>query len=164
MVKYMKYVLFTLILLGMAAAPAWSLDVGDPSPGFALETLEGKPVALADFKDKSPVMMVFWATWCPICKEELPQIKKIAADFGPQGLAVLGINVGVNDSPRKAKVYHERYELNYPVAFDHGSEVSRAFGVAGTPTVVILDKRGIVRYRAAAVPQDLGEHFASLKE
>ncbi len=164
MLEYIKKVFFVLVLLWGAAAPAWSLDVGEPSPGFALETLEGQPVSLADFKDKSPVMIVFWATWCPICKKELPQIKKIAADFGPQGLAVLGINVGVNDSPRKAQAYHERYDLNYPVAFDHGSKVSRAFGVAGTPTVVILDKRGIVRYRAAAVPEDLGDHFTSLQE
>lgn len=153
-----------LLFLTFAAGPAWSVEVGQAAPDFRLMTLDGAPVSLADFKGKKPLMILFWATWCPLCKEEVPKVNRIAADFGPRGLAVLAINVGVNDSAGKAGAYRKKYRLDYPVAFDQGSAVTRAFGVAGTPTILITDKKGIVRYRSAAVPDDLKENFLRLME
>ncbi len=152
------------LLLLCTAASGFALEVGEAAPAFSLTSSEGASLNLDDFKDKGPLMMVFWATWCPVCKEEIPQIKKIADEFGPRGLAVVGVNVGVNDSPRKMAAYKKKYNLDYPVAFDKGSRVTKTFGVVGTPTIMILDKRGVVRYRSAAVPDDLGEHFARLAE
>lgn len=163
MVRFQRIVGILMLLL-VAATPAWSLGVGEAAPDFKLTTLDGKPVALADFKGKKPLMLIFWASWCPACKKEIPQVNRLAADFGPKGLAVLGVNVGVNDSAAKAMAYRDKYGLDYPVAFDEGSKVTRAFGVAGTPTVVIADKSGIVRYRGSAVPDDLMQHFARLME
>lgn len=164
MLKYLKTFWVTFSLIAGSALYSWGAGVGDAAPEFSLKTLDEKPLSLADFKGKQPVMLVFWATWCPICREELPQVKKIAEQFGPKGLSVVGVNVGVNDSPRRAKAYRDKYGIDYPLAFDEGSEVTRAFGVAGTPTVLILDKQGIIRYRDAAVPKDLEDHFAMLME
>jgi peroxiredoxin len=163
MVRFQRMVGIILLLL-VAATPAWSLGVGEAAPDFKLTTLDGKPVTLADYKGKKPLMLVFWATWCPVCKKEIPQINRMAADFGPKGLAVLAVNVGVNDSAAKAAAYRDKYGLDYPVAFDEGSTVTRAFGVAGTPTILIADKNGIVRYRGSAVPEDLTDHFTKLLE
>lgn len=163
MVRFQRIVGILMLLL-VAATPAWSVGVGEAAPDFRLKTLDGKPVGLADFKGKKPMMLVFWATWCPACKKEIPQVNRLAADFGPKGLAVLGVNVGVNDSAAKALAYRDKYGLDYPVAFDEGSIVTHAFGVAGTPTVLIADKNGIVRYRGAEVPEDLASHFARLME
>lgn len=161
--KCYRSVVFFLFLL-VAAAPAWSLGIGENAPDFTLVTLDGKAVTLADYKGNKPLMLIFWASWCPACKKEIPQINRLAADFVPRGLAVLAVNVGVNDSAAKAAAYRDKYGLDYPVAFDEGSEVSRAFGVVGTPTVIITDKSGIVRYRGSSVPEDLGKHFARLME
>ena len=158
-----SFAIATLLLFCTATA-GFSLGVGEAAPAFSLTSSEGASLNLEDFKNKGPLMLVFWATWCPVCKEELPQIKKIVDEFGPRGLAVIGINVGVNDSPRKMVAYKKKYGLEYPVAFDQDSRVTKAFGVAGTPTILILDKKGIVRYRNAAVPDDLGQHFAKLTE
>lgn len=154
----------SVVLSGALAGPVLAVEIGSSAPDFSLTTLAGEPVGLADFKGKKPVMLVFWATWCPICREEAPKIKQLAAEFGPKGLAVLGVNVGINDSPRKAKVYHQRLQLNYPVVFDQGSRVTQSYGVVGTPTIIILDRQGVVRYKSASVPQDLQDHFAMLME
>ncbi len=164
MLKLNNTVLVVFLLVVGSAVPAWSVSVGEPAPDFTLATLEDKAIGLADFKGKKPLMLVFWATWCPICKEEVPEVNKIAEEFGPKGLSVIGINVGINDSPRRAERYRDKYKVNFPLAFDHESMVSRSFGVAGTPTILILDKQGIVRYRDAAVPEDLKDHFAKLME
>lgn len=164
MVKNLKILFFSVFLAGFLAGSALAVEIGSSAPDFNLTNLNGQPVGLTDFKGEKPVMLVFWATWCPLCREEAPRIKELAAEFGPQGLAVIGVNVGINDSPRKAKVYQERLKLNYPVVFDQGSQVTRAYGVAGTPTIIILDRQGVVRYKAASVPQDLGKHFAMLME
>lgn len=164
MLKYQRIAVVLLFLLAITAGPAWSVGVGDAAPDFRLETLDGKQVSLADYKGKKPLMILFWSTWCPACKEEVPQVNRIAADFSHKGLEVLAVNVGVNDSAAKTKVYRDKYQLNYPVAFDHGSKVSRAFGVFGTPTVLITDRKGIVRYLGSEVPENLAENFARLKE
>jgi peroxiredoxin len=74
----------------------------------------------------------------------------------------LAINVGINDSEARAKRYAKKYKISYPVAFDEESRVTKLFNVQGTPTIIITDRRGIVRYRSGAYPDDLAEHFESL--
>lgn len=160
----LQHIVGIFFLLLVSATSAWSVGVGEAAPDFTLMTLDGRPVAGTDFTGEKPLMLVFWATWCPVCKEEIPRINRMAADFGPKGLAVLAVNVGVNDSAAKAMAYRDKYGLDYPVAFDGGSKVTRAFGVVGTPTIMIMDKSGIVRFRDTAVPGDLAQHFAQLLE
>ena len=135
---------------------------GMSAPDFRLETLDGDPVGLADFKGKQPLLLVFWASWCPSCREEVPRINRIAAEYGPKGLAVLAVNVGVNDSPATAAGFRERHRMAYPVAFDQGSKISRAFGVMGVPTILLLDRQGIVRYHGATVPTDMAARWQAV--
>ena len=136
--------------------------VGKPAPDYTLKTLDGETVRGKDMVGKKPVMMVFWATWCPVCEEGIPGIKRIHERLAPRGLEVVAVNVGVNDSEGKARKYVGKYGIDYPVAFDRGSEVTRKFGIRGTPTVVIVDAGGIVRYRSAGLPEDLEERFDDL--
>lgn len=150
---FRRMILVVCCLLALAG-PAWSAGIGDPAPDFSLPTLEGKPVGLADFKGRQPLLLVFWATWCPTCREEVPNINRIAAEYGPKGLAVLAVNVGSNDSPASTAKFRDRHRMTYPVAFDQGSRVSRAFGVTGVPTVLLVDRRGMIRYRGYAAPAD----------
>jgi peroxiredoxin len=146
----------------LAPAPAAAVGVGEKAPDFSLATLDGGAVRLDELRGDNPVMIVFWATWCPICRQEVPKVNQTLAQFGARGLKVLGVNVGINDSARKAVAYQAKYGVEYPLAFDEGSRVSQTYGVNGTPTVIIVDRRGVVRYRAAEVPDDLGEHFDQL--
>lgn len=127
-------------------------------------TIDGQRAALEDYTGKRPLLLVFWATWCPACKEEIPKLKETYATFTPRGLGFLAINVGINDSLNKAAEYRKRHGLPYPVAFDEGSRITRAYRVVGTPTILIVDRQGIIRYRGSLVPPDLEQHFPRLVE
>lgn len=153
-----------LLLLGVLTFPLslQAAQVGEAMPSFTLTTLDGKLMDSKDIIGKKSVLFVFWATWCPNCKAEIPQINEMVAEFEPQGMLFLGVNVGVNDSEKKVRRYAEKYQIHYPLYFDQKSQLTREFGVTGTPTVIIVDKNGIVRYRDITPPADLLPHFAEL--
>lgn len=160
--KFKGFMVIAVLLILAWPGSGFAASVGDTSPEFVLKSLDGTEYRSDAIIGKKPLMLVFWATWCPNCKEEIPALKKIHADFGKQGLELIAVNVGMNDSAAKMKRYIEKYKITYPVAFDKGSEITKRFKVQGTPTVIILDKSGIVRYRSAAVPDDLEKHYENL--
>jgi len=156
--------ILVLSLLLLQAGYVRAAAVEDRAPGFNLETLDGTQVAYDDIRGNKPLFIVFWATWCPVCKEEVPALKSLYDQFKERGLEFLAVNVGINDSAKKAGRYVEKYGITYPVAFDNGSAVTKKYGVMGTPTIVIVDKGGTIRYFSAAVPTDLDDHFDSLMQ
>ncbi|MCP4353460.1 MAG: TlpA family protein disulfide reductase [Desulfobacterales bacterium] len=154
--------IITLAILFIWSGTDFAANVGEKSPDFVLKTIDGTEFRSEEIKDRKPLFLVFWATWCPVCKKEIPKVKDIHAAFQPKGLDVLAINVGVNDSLAKTKRYANKYKMSYPVSFDEGSKVTKSFKVQGTPTVIIVDRRGIVRYRSAEIPDDLEKHYEDL--
>jgi peroxiredoxin len=155
-----------LLVLGMFFLPValQAAQVGEVMPSFSLTTLDGKVIESSDLIGNNPTFLVFWATWCPNCEAEIPHINEMAEEFGPKGMVFLGVNVGVNDSLKKVNRYAEKYNIRYPLYFDEGSTLTRKFKVAGTPTVIIVDKSGIIRYRGVAPPPDLLTHFDALNQ
>jgi peroxiredoxin len=148
----------------LLAATAGAVGVGEPIPEFELKTLEGKTVSSAEVKDKSPMVLMFWATWCPYCVKEIPRFKKLFSEYGAKGMVFLAVNPGINDSVAKVERFVKENKIEYPVAMDNGAAVTKKLQVRGAPTIIVIDKRGIVRYRGATVPADLGEHFAALEK
>jgi len=151
-----------LIVVPALPASAYALDVGDPAPPFEGQTTAGEKIVSDAMKGKNALFLIFWATWCPVCKTEIPRLKEIHATYAPKGMPLIAINTGVNDSPKKVQKYLESHEISYPVIFDEGNRITKLYGVQGTPTVIIVDKGGIVRYRSAAIPDDLNDHFPGL--
>lgn len=158
-----KTAFFLTLLLLFAAPAAFALDVEDRAPDFTLKTLEGEKVSLSGVLDKKAAMLVFWATWCPNCEKEIPNIKEITEKFAG-AIEVLAINVDVNDSPAKAAAYKEKHSLSYTVLYDKGTKVSGRYGVIGTPTIFVVDVNGIVRYKGAVLPpaSEIGERLDAL--
>lgn len=160
-----RNIVITIVcLIVMMPGISFAAAVGEESPTFEVQTIEGVDIRSDELKDNNSVLLIFWATWCPVCKEEIPKVNTIYETFHPQGLEVIAIDVGINDSLKRVKRYVKKYGLSYPVVFDEGSSVTKQFGVQGTPTIFIIDKRGIVRYRSAAIPDDLAEHFDALMQ
>jgi len=138
----------TLVSTSQVAAVG---KVGDRAPDFSATTLDGRVVALDDYLGKKPVHLVFWATWCPNCLKEIPGIEALHTKFGDR-LAILAINVGINDSADAAREYQKKHDMTYPVEFDDGSTISSAYGIIGTPTQILIDADGIIRYRGVKTP------------
>jgi len=151
---------FFLVMAGPASA--LSVKVGEESPSIEVKTIDNRTIRSDEIKGKKPLFLIFWATWCSACKEEIPKLNEIYSAFEPKGLELLAINVGINDSLARVKRYIKKYKITYPVAFEGGKQATKLFGVQGTPTIIIVDRQGIVRYRSASVPDDLDEHFQEL--
>ncbi len=145
-------VLLIVIAVFLGTFPVFAANkVGDKAPGFSATTLDDKTVALSDYLGKKPVHLVFWATWCPNCLKEIPEINALQARFGDR-LAILAINVGINDSVDAAHEYQKKHNMQYPVVFDDGNTISSSYTIVGTPTQILVGADGVIRYRGVKTP------------
>lgn len=116
--------------------------VGAPAPAWTrVSPLAGAPSSIAQLKGKV-VVVDFWASWCGPCRLIAPKLGALKDRFGVQGLAVVGLTT---DDAERAAVFAERHRMRYPVVIDEAGETSRAYGVTALPTMVLVDKKGVVR-------------------
>jgi len=135
--------------------------VGDIAADFSIARMDGSTFKLSDYKGKKAVNLIFWATWCPNCKEEIPALNTLHKTHSDD-IEMLAINVTVNDSIKRVHHYQKRHNVSYPLAFDENRQVTKRYSVMGTPTQFIIDINGVIRYRAAETPEDIGEHINAL--
>jgi thiol-disulfide isomerase/thioredoxin len=116
--------------------------VGAPAPEWSNVTpLSGAPASMASLKGRV-VLIDFWATWCGPCRMIAPRLSSLKDRLGPQGLAVVGITT---DEAEQAAVFAERHQMRYPVVVDKNQDTSRIYSVTGLPTLILVDKQGVVR-------------------
>ena len=84
------------------------IPVGTDAPGAAVHKLDGTKTDISQYIGKSPVLIEFWATWCPVCKELEPKMLDLAKRYGSQ-VKFLGVAVSVNESPKRVKLYADKY-------------------------------------------------------
>jgi thiol-disulfide isomerase/thioredoxin len=119
------------------------LQKDKPAPDFELTSLDGSSINLSDFRGH-PVLINYWATWCPPCVEELPLIEEQYKKFSP-GLVVLAINAG--EEPETVKNYVDKKGFTFPVLLDPDWNAEALFGIMAYPTSVFIDENGIIRAR-----------------
>ena len=107
---------------------------------FTLNDLDRKTYNLKSFKGKV-VLIDFWATWCPPCREELPTIQKLHQQFKDKGLVVLGVN---DEKPEVARAFVQKNNFTFPVLIDDQNAVSKQYQVEAIPTVLIINKEGVI--------------------
>ena len=113
----------------------------EPAPDFELQALTGEMVSLSDFNDK-PVLINFWATWCPPCVQEMPLLQEISDDYAGE-LVVLPVNGG--DSMEQIRAFAEAYEYNLMFLADPENALSLEYSVRGFPTSFFIDVDGLVQ-------------------
>jgi peroxiredoxin len=106
---------------------------------FTLRGLNGKDFRLSDYKGKI-VLLNFMATWCPDCRASVPYLKKIYAQYNPQGLIMLSIDI--EESEDKVLAFSKKYDLPYPILLDRQGTIARSYGVVGVPVKVLIDREG----------------------
>jgi peroxiredoxin len=112
----------------------------EKAPGFVLKDLNGKPFRLSDFKGKRPVLIIFGATWCGFCREEIPHFKAIHAAYAKQGLEI--VNIDSQESKERVTKFASKYELPYRVLLDEDGTVAGIYEIPGVPVMVLVDKNG----------------------
>jgi len=138
--------LASVLTMGFAMAGCSSNStaptVGNLAPNFQLDNLEGESVSLSDFRGK-PVMLNFWATWCPPCVSEMPYIQQMYEEWRDKGLILLVIHMG--GSPSQVKEFLQSHNLSLPVLLDINQDVAQKYGIQYIPTTFFIDKDGIIQ-------------------
>jgi protein SCO1 len=124
---------------GVAGVPA--PEVGHPAPTFTLATLASKDLQLASLHGKV-VLLNFWATWCKPCKAELPRLSAWYQRLRSRGFVVVGIDQ--QESAADVAGFVRRLHVPYPIVLDANGAVSDRYNITGTPTTLLLDRRGVI--------------------
>ena len=154
-----KHTWTTIALIAAAAviggsAPAVGIDQGREqneqralAPDFTLRNLDGERITLSDLRGKV-VLLNFWATWCPPCRWEIPDLNRIYTTYKDRGVVVLGVSWD-DLSNEQIKTFVRNYKVDYPIL--HGtqselSQVGKAYAWEGyLPTTYLIDRQGYVQ-------------------
>lgn len=120
------------------------LEVGQIAPDFELEALDGGTVKLSDLRGER-VMINFWATWCPPCRAEMPDMQRFHEDTD---IKILAVNlIETESSFDNVPAFLDELGLTFPVLLDEGSELSTAYQIVAYPTTFMVDGDGRIQYK-----------------
>lgn len=122
-----------------------------PLSSFQLPDLHQKNIALSSYRNKQPVLLFFWTTWCPFCGIELKALNDMYNRLTEDGLEVLAIDVG--ESAEKVRGFLKNYHPNYKVLLDKDGTVAESFGLLGVPTYILINKKGNIVFQGHTFTQ-----------
>jgi thiol-disulfide isomerase/thioredoxin len=146
-----------LLLLMPALLPAQDvvgIPVGETPPAVTIEDLDGNPAPLSRWVGKKPVIVEFWATWCPVCAELLPRMEAARKKYGDRA-EFLVIAVAVNQSKNTVRRHLERHPMPFTFLWDANGAAVRAFQAPATSYVAVLDAKGRVVYTGIGADQNI---------
>jgi cytochrome c biogenesis protein CcmG/thiol:disulfide interchange protein DsbE len=129
---------------GGATSPAASHPLlGGPAPAFELREVSGSGQQSLAAHAGQVVIVDFWATWCEPCRQSFPAYQKLGAELG-RGLVVIGISQ--DDDPKGIAAFVSDTGAKFPIVWDDGKSVAKAYDPPTMPTAFVVDKSGIVRF------------------
>ena len=117
------------------------------APDFTVPGLGGSPIRLGDFKGQV-VLLNFWATWCPPCREEMPSMERLYRRFKSRGFTILALSIDSRGEEVVAP-FVKSFGLTFPVGLDPRMTVAGEYRMAGLPTSILIDRSGAMAAVAA---------------
>lgn len=142
-----------ILLLGLLVLVAWSAYTllggrysleGKKAPSFSLPLVEGGTFHLADHLGKTPILLDFWAIWCPPCRASLPKVNDAYRQFKDAGAIICAVNLG--DSPESVSDFLKNQSIQMPVALDSEGTAADLYRVSSIPMLVFIDREGMVQH------------------
>ena len=127
----------------MSGTASGFVRVGDTAPVFQTVDLAGTTMSLQDYRGRV-VVLNFWATWCPPCRVEMPELDAYQVEMGDR-VIILGIDMG--EPPGAISPFVRQHGLRFPILLDETGTIAASYGVTSLPTSLIVDRSGIVRER-----------------
>ncbi|MEW5800796.1 MAG: TlpA disulfide reductase family protein [bacterium] len=118
-------------------------DPAVPALDFTLQSIHDQKVSLTDFLGNKVILINFWATWCPYCVAEIPHLNKIEKSLADQ---VKFISIDIGEKPEKVLNFAKKKDVAFDVLLDQQGDVARRYRVKGTPTNIVIDKKGNIVY------------------
>ena len=118
--------------------------VGHLAPPFELVDPSGEMISLEDFKGKA-VIVNFWATWCPPCKAEMPDLQAFYDENKEKGIVVIGVDQAENAKTVNKFLQEFETVITYPIVLDTRKKVSRDYRIFGLPSTFFIDREGVVQ-------------------
>ncbi|HTR44242.1 MAG TPA: TlpA disulfide reductase family protein [Thermodesulfovibrionales bacterium] len=136
-------ILLTFFLVTAESPSPWGVDelVGKKAPDFTLKDLAGGSVSLSSMKGKA-VLVNFWATWCPPCRDELPSLSKLSSIYKSKGLVVFA--VATDKRTGDVQSFLAKHSFTFQTLADPDLKTSRMFRVFSMPTSFLIDRNGVV--------------------
>ncbi|HWP36728.1 MAG TPA: TlpA disulfide reductase family protein [Gemmatimonadales bacterium] len=141
---------------GAVQAQDIGLSIGAAPPAVTIEDLDGQAADLSAVIGRKPVLLEFWATWCPQCEALFPRMEAAHRRFGGDAEFIV-IAVAVNQTQRSIRRHLERHPMPFRVLWDTQGRAVRAFQAPTTSYVVVLDAGGKVVYTGTGPDQDIEE-------
>lgn len=145
------------LLLGptiTAAQDVIGIPVGETPPAVTLESLNGDSVSLSQWIGKKPVIVEFWATWCPLCAALLPRMEVAQRKYGDR-VEFLVVAVAVNQSKNGVRRHLEQHPMPFTFLWDGNGAAVRAFQAPSTSYIAVLDAKGRVVYTGVGEDQNI---------
>ncbi len=163
---FIAILLVTILLANTNHAEAESVEIavnGKPVGDFTLPDLSGNSIQLSEFKGKS-VLINAWATWCPPCRAEMPDLENYYQEHKDDGFEIVAINAG--DTQEQAAAFVNSTGLSFTILLDQDLHILQGLGISGFPTSILIDPNGIVKYIHIGMlrPADLDIHITPLLE
>ena len=134
-------------------APSATVEVGQPAPNFAFVWEDGRGADLASLRGK-PVILNFWATWCPPCRREMPALEVIWQQHNRGDVVVLGVDQGESVAVVSQYV-RQNVGVTFPLLLDRRQDVGDLYLVRSLPTTFFIDAEGIIREMRVGGPMEL---------
>ena len=141
-----------VLVIGMiAAAAALGIQLArqntsqpqrGPAPDFYLKLFDGADFQLSDYRGQV-VLINFWASWCPPCRDEAPELQALYVDYQAEGFAIVGVNM-LESSREKARMFIEEFGITYPNGEDIGQEIARLYRVQAPPESFLIGRDGSI--------------------
>ena len=150
----LRFVLFVLVgfyVFNIKVVGEEEVNINTEAIDFTLEDLEGNNVALKNFQGR-PILLFFWATWCPHCQKITPQLIALKQKLSDQDFEILAINF--KEGRDKLKRFAQNQGINYKILLDKKGEVFSLYNIPGVPVVIVVDRKGIIRFMDVELPQE----------
>lgn len=139
------WIIFTPTLFPPAQSSMLSAPhAGFKAPDFSLATPANETITLSDLEGQ-PVLILFWASWCSVCKSIMPGLQEVYAEFTSKGFEILAVNATNQDGLTAAIAYFQNQGYTYPMLIDENGKASRSYQVRALPTAILVNPDGSIR-------------------